>query len=80
MNEDSDKEERVRVLMSLVPEDWDSAPLTLAHEISRLLGSLKDEGTAIDSGGGDGRANLWVTVDGVEYYLTICRSNQGLRE
>ena len=76
MSNDAEKEERVRALMSLVPKDWDSRPLTLAHEIRRLLGSLKDEGTSIDSGGGDGSANLWVTVGGVEYYLTIIRSGQ----
>ena len=40
--------------------------------------SVKDEGTAIDSGSGDGCADLWVTVQGVEYFISIRKSNNQL--
>lgn len=51
---------------------WDRGARSLAHEIRTfLLASVADHGTAIDSGGGDGDADLWVKVGGVEYYIHI---------
>lgn len=56
--------------------NWDTGARGLSLEIrSMLLASVADHGTSIDSGGGDGDADLWVKVQGVEYYINIRRSN-----
>lgn len=73
-HEDADK--RVRQVMSIAPNEWDQGPLVLAHEIREFLKSVVDEGTNIDSGGGDGTADLWPKVGGVEYFISIRRSNK----
>jgi hypothetical protein len=67
--EDGDK--RVRMLHEIVPPDWNTGPLSLAHELRELLKNVVDEGTAIDSGGGDGIADLWPVIGGVEYHIQI---------
>lgn len=66
---------KIRILHDLIPPDWDQKPIGLAHEIRGFLLSVKDEGTEIDSGTADGSADLWVTVQGIEYYVNIKRSN-----
>lgn len=71
-HEQGDKQ--VRIVHELMPANWDKGPMSLAHEIRNLLKPVVDEGTGIDSGGGDGMADLWATVDGVEYYIAIKRS------
>lgn len=65
---------RIQEVVSVAPKDWDMKPHSLVLEVREFLNSVKDEGTGIDSGTGDGQADLWVTVQGVEYYLTIKRS------
>ncbi len=76
----TDEDDRKRDMMGgMIPTEWDMKPVGLAHEISRLLDGVKDEGTAVDTGTGDGSANLWITVDGIEFYLTIRRSNNQLK-
>jgi len=67
--EEGDK--RVRMVHELVPSDWDARPLVLAHELRELLKNVVDEGTAIDSGCGDGIADLWPIVGGVEFHIQI---------
>ena len=69
----------VRNAMAVRPAAWDSGPIDLAHKLRDLLKPVTDEGTSIDSGAGAGSADLWVTVGGVEYFLTIRRSNNQLR-
>ncbi len=54
---------------ALPAEDFNA--YSLARELKEMLNSIKDEGTAIDSGGGAGGADLWVKVQGVEYAITI---------
>ena len=66
---------RAAQVQDLVPEHWDKGPLGLVHELRQMLFSVADEGTGIDSGGGDGSADLWVTIQGVEYFITARRSN-----
>jgi len=78
MSDDGQDAQRQRKMMEIVPSNWDKRPLVLASEIKRLLGSVKDEGTDIDSGGMDDNADLWVTVDGREYYINIRPSNNQL--
>ena len=50
---------------------WDNRPRSFMLELRELLRSVKDEGSAIDSGGGDGTGDMWVTVGGVEYYIRV---------
>lgn len=76
MGEGSDK--RHALVASMLPAGWDQKPFGLAGEIRTFLGSVKDEGTEIDSGSGDGTADLWVTVQGVEYFISIRKSNNQL--
>jgi len=71
-------DDRIRTLHDMIPADWDQKPLALAHEIGAFLTSVKDEGTNIDRGTSDGSADLWVTVQGVEYYVNIKKSNAQL--
>ncbi len=64
-------DERVRQVMDLIPPDWDKGPMVLSTEIRNFLKSIVDEGTSIDSGGGDGIADLHPVVGGVEYHVQI---------
>jgi hypothetical protein len=57
------------------PANWDTGPAIFALEIKRLLESIKDEGSEIDSGMGDGCGDLWVKCGGVEYFISFRKSN-----
>lgn len=70
-----DADKRVKIIHDLVPPEWDKAPLSLAHELREFLKSVVDEGTGIDSGGGDGIADLHPIIGGVEYHIHIQRSS-----
>ena len=49
----------------------------IRKEIAAFIRSaLADEGTAIDAGGGFGGFDLWFTVGGIEYVLTVSRSEK----
>lgn len=74
----SDENERKRMMHSAIPADWDDKPMSLAHEIADLLKPVRDAGTSADSGGGNGMADLWVTVGGIEFFISIRRSNRQL--
>lgn len=65
------KEEHIRAMQDVIPANWDKRPLGLAHEIRSFLESVKDEGTSIDSGTDGVTGDLWVTVQGVEYFINI---------
>lgn len=54
------------------PEDAAS----LRDEIRELLSTVRDHGTSADTGGGMGSADLWVTVQGVEYYINVKRGSK----
>ena len=64
-------DEQVKIVHDLVPKEWDIGPLSLAHEIRNLLKPVVDEGRGIDSGGGDGIADLFPIIGGVEYHIQI---------
>jgi hypothetical protein len=68
-HEEGDK--RVQIVHDLIPPEWDKGPLSLAHELRQMLKGIVDEGTNIDSGGGDGMADVWATIGGREYYISI---------
>lgn len=76
MSDESDK--RHAIVAGILPAGWDQKPFGLASEIRAFLSSVKDEGAEIDSGSGDGTADLWVTVQGVEYFISIHKSNKQL--
>lgn len=75
---DAASEKRHAQVVEMLPAEWDQRPMSLAGEVRRFLASIKDTGTSIDSGSGDGCADLWVTVDGVEYFISMRRSNRQL--
>ena len=66
-----DGDKRVKTVHDLIPPDWDKGPISLAHELREFLKSVVDEGTNIDSGGGDGVADLWPKIGGIEYHIAI---------
>lgn len=46
----------------------------LREKLREFLATLKDGATSIDSGGGLGSVDLWVTFGGVEYFVAVSRS------
>lgn len=70
--EEGDK--RVRIVHEMIPENWNKGPLALAHELRTLMKNIVDEGTSIDSGGGDGIADLHPIIGGIEYHIQIKQS------
>lgn len=49
---------------------------TIRDELRSMIQSaMADEGSAVDSESGNGEGDLWFTVDGIEYYLTVRKSN-----
>ena len=48
-------------------------PLAVRDELIAFLDQIKDQGTHIDRGGGAGAADLWVTLGGIEYCVTVRR-------
>lgn len=73
MNKD-DGDRRVKIVHDMIPSEWDKGPISLAHELRTMLKSIVDAGTNIDSGGGDGIADLHPVISGVEYHIQIKRS------
>ena len=49
--------------------------VSLRDELAEILKCVRDDGTPADTGGGVGAADLWVTVQGAEYYITVRKSN-----
>lgn len=75
---DRESDDRHHEVADIVPTSWERRPLGLATEIREFLSSVKDEGSSIDSGCGDGYADLWVTVQGIEYFINVRKSNNQL--
>jgi hypothetical protein len=73
----SESEKRRRIVADLRPTDWDVEPAIVTEEIRNLLTSIIDHGTNIDSGCGNGCGDLWFTVGGVEFFMTVSRSKKG---
>jgi hypothetical protein len=67
----NDSDKRHSTVANLLPKEWNQKPFAIATEIRDFLATIKDEGSSIDSGSGDGCADLWVTISGVEYYIAI---------
>ncbi len=75
--EEDDK--RVRIVHDLIPSSWDKGPLILAHELRQMLKSIVDVGTGIDSGGGDGLADLHPVIGGIEYHIQITTTRRRVK-
>lgn len=73
-----DRERRTRALHDSIPSEWDRAPLSIAHEIRGFLDGVKDQGTEIDSGTDGVNGDLWVTIQGIEYLVSVKKSNKQL--
>ena len=50
---------------------WDNRAAAVRDEIKDFLEEIHDKGTSLDTGGGDNLADVWVTIDGVEYLVTV---------
>lgn len=74
---DDDKRHRAAYDLAAA-QGWDMRPRMLMTELRAFLASIADAGTSIDSGGGDGTGDLWVTVGGVEYFISARLSNREL--
>ena len=48
---------------------------TIASEIMKFLETIKDADTEIDTGSGMEESDLWVKIGGIEWYITIKKSN-----
>ena len=55
---------------------YDTRPLSIAMEVRQAISSIKDESTEVEFGSSPNSADLWVTIGGVEYLLTIRLSNK----
>jgi hypothetical protein len=76
----TDKGKRRRETVArMLPKQWERRPYTLATELREVLQPLADQGRTIDTGAGDNRGDLWVTIDGVEYYITVQISKRQLQ-
>lgn len=53
---------------------------TVAHEIMNFLDTVKDQGSEIDTGSGMNESDLWVSIGGIEWIITIKKSNAQLRK
>jgi hypothetical protein len=80
MTEQTPSDKRHTEVANLLPASWNRKPFTLATELRAFLQTVKDEGTNIDSGSGDGCADLWVTIGGIEYYISIAPSRKSVEE
>ena len=49
----------------------DTKTLRVAWYLENALEMVKDERTAIDSGGGEFVRDLWVKIEGDEFFITI---------
>jgi len=63
-----------RIVHEIMPGHWDINPYSVACEIKSLIKSMADASTSIDSGAGDGVADLWLRVCGEEYHICVRRS------
>jgi len=72
------EEDRARKMMDMIPAEWDRRPISLIYEIRGFLENVKDQGTSMDSGTNGTCGDLWVTIQGVEYLVTVQKSNAQL--
>lgn len=68
-------DERHEMMRDLIPADWDQRPMDVADRIRAFLKTIADPDTNIDSGMSQSGADLWVKVNGVEYFISLSMSN-----
>lgn len=74
MSDDAERREHIAYDLA-AGQGWDNRPFLLMQELRAYLHAIQDHGTHIDIGGSDRTGDLWVTVDGVEYLVTVRLSN-----
>lgn len=68
-------EDRKGIARAIRPPEWDGSPAAMRDELATLLRrTMADEGSSMDTGTGPDSADLWVSVGGVEFFVTIKRS------
>lgn len=66
-------EKRAKAMLDIVPAEWDNVPISLIHELRERLETIVDADTSIDSGGGDGFADMSLEIGGRRYLLMVER-------
>lgn len=69
--DESERIKRVHEVGNELGVDFGRDALSIVHELREFLKSVVDEGTHMDSGGGMGASDLWFTVGGQEYLMTV---------
>ena len=72
------RQDRIKQMLDSLPPEWDKRPILLAEEVCNFLETVKDEGTQIDTGTDGQSGDLWLFVQGVEYWINIRKSNNQL--
>ena len=66
--------DRVKCIHDLMPPEWDRGPYSVIGELKRLLASIVDAGTNIDTGSAADAAYLYAHIGGVEYKLIVSKT------
>ena len=66
-------EKRARAMLDITPTNWDNVPISLIQELRRHVEAIVDANTSIDSGGGDGFADMSLEIGGRRYLLMVER-------
>jgi hypothetical protein len=74
----TDKASTKRVEELVSEAGWEMDHLKALHIIRAALCHVIDRGTAMDTGCGPQTADMWLTIGGVEYYMTLHKSNNQL--
>jgi hypothetical protein len=70
-----DRKESERGVVNIgVSQGFDMRPYSLVLEMKRLLAPIADQGSSMDSGTLDGLADMYLTVGGVEFFISVAPS------
>ena len=71
----TDRQKATQGPHDVIHPDGDRKPLSVTDELRGLLDSVKDHGTEISSGTDGVSGDLWITIQGIEYFISIRKSN-----
>lgn len=72
-------DEPIKRMLQMIPREWDKAPVSIALEIRGFLEAVKDADTHIDTGTNGETGDLWITIQGVEYLISVRKSARQLK-
>ena len=75
MNSGNETERQNSVADLVEAAGFDTDNFSIVRLLCALLKQVVDSGTSIDTGGGRDSADLWAKIGGVEYYITVRKSN-----